>query len=79
MKPITSEKDREETTIRLLKIYVDKSFIAQIKRENLMLLHKKYCGEAYNKAAMFLKNLKNERDRERYEFLKNELLKASVN
>lgn len=79
MKPITSEKDREETTIRLLKIYVDKSFIAQIKRENLMLLHKKYCGEAYNKVTMFLKNLKNERDRERYEFLKNELLKASVN
>ena len=78
MKPIVSEKDREETSIRLLKIYVNKSFVAQMQNEKLMMLYKRMCGEAYNKVVSFLKNMKNERDRERYVALKDDLLKASV-
>lgn len=78
MKPIVSEKDREETTIRLLKIYVDNTFVSQIINADLSTMHKKYCGEAYNKVTVFLRKLKNERDRERYTNLQNKLLKASV-
>ena len=78
MQPIISEKDREETTIRLLKVYVDKSFTFKIKNAGLIGLHKKFCGEAYNKISHFLKKLRNDRDRERYVDLQKKLLKASV-
>lgn len=78
MKPIVSEKDREEATIRLLNIYVNRTFVSNIREAKLVEIYKQYCGEAYNKVSMFLKNLRNERDRERYVDLQRKLLKASV-
>lgn len=79
MQPLFSEKDREETTIRLFKTYVDRRFVEQINRENLLPQYQKYCGEAYNKITIFLKRLRNERDRERYNSLQNALLRACSN
>lgn len=78
MKPIVSEKDREESTIRLLNIYVDRNFIKQIDISNLKKEYCVFCGEAYNKVKDFLHNMKNERDRERYENLKDKLLRCSA-
>lgn len=78
MKPVISEKDREETTIRLLKIYTHRDFINQIKLANINTEYCQFCGEAYNKVKSFLAKMKNERDRERYEKLRDQLLRCSV-
>lgn len=79
MQPVFSAKDREETTIRLFKTYVDRRFVEQISRENLLPQYQKFCGEAYNKITVFLKRLRNERDRERYKSLQKALLHACSN
>lgn len=78
MKPCKNIKDREESVIRLFKIYVDKRFIDSIEKAGLRDEYKKACGEAYNRTASFLKTLRNERDRDRYNNLLDELLKAST-
>lgn len=78
MKPNISIKDREENTIRLLNTYIDHYFEKNIEKAGILPLYKKCCGEAHNKVNAYLKKLRNERDRSRYEKLKNKLLKKAV-
>lgn len=78
IKPRVSEKDREENSIRLFYTYIKKSFIQNVSKAHALDFHATACSDAYNKVNIYLKNLKNERDRERYEDLKKNLLLHSV-
>lgn len=78
MKPCCSDKDREENVIRLFYLYVEPKLSMRMKKGKLMRLYKDCCGDAYNRVQDFLHNMRNERDRRRYEALAQKLLKAST-
>lgn len=78
MKPCDSDKDREEIVIRLFKYYADKSFSQQVKDAGGIEDYMVRCGEAYNRVNSFVRNMRNERDRERYTKLAEALLNCSV-
>lgn len=78
MKPIKSKKDREENAIRLMFFYKDKKFAYNLNEAGLLDLYVICCREACNKLTNFLKTLKNERDKQRYESLKNQLFKIAI-